>query len=202
MLTIIKRFWPSRKSSSIQVEGSFHQALNLFQQDALRWLGSGKAVPASALTISKLLVLLYRCPGLRATAWLRFGWWCQRKGMPLIPGAIQRLIYRRYGMDIVISAPIGGGLYIAHTVGMVISPRRIGENCSIIASVTIGMRNEWAFPDIGDNVFIGAGARVLGGITLGNNVVIGANAVVIDNVPDGATAVGIPARIIKTAILH
>ena len=201
MFTIVKRFWPNRKINSVHAEGSFHQTLGLFQQDALRWLGSGKAVPASALTINKLLVLLYRCPGLRATAWLRFGWWCQRKRMPLIPGAIQRLIYRRYGMDIVISAPIGGGLYIAHTVGMVIAPRRIGTNCSIIASATIGMRNEWSFPEIGDNVFIGAGARVLGGITLGNNAVVGANAVVIDDVPDGATVVGIPAKVVKTAVL-
>jgi len=82
-------------------------------------------------------------------------------------------------------------------VGTVIAPRRIGRNCSIIAAVTIGMRTERAFPDIGDDVFIGAGARVLGGIRIGDRVVIGANAVVIQDVPDGATAVGVPARIIS-----
>lgn len=75
-------------------------------------------------------------------------------------------------------------------------PKRIGRNCSVIANVTIGMRNEWVFPEIGNDVFIGAGARVLGGITLGDQAVIGANAVVIHDVPAGATAVGIPAKVV------
>jgi serine O-acetyltransferase len=61
------------------------------------------------------------------------------------------------------------------------------------------MRNEHAFPKIGDNVFIGAGARILGGITIGDNVQIGANAVVLKDVPSGATAVGVPARILANA---
>jgi serine O-acetyltransferase len=75
----------------------------------------------------------------------------------------------------------------------------MGENVSIIAAVTLGLRNEHAFPVIGDRVFIGAGARVLGGIAIGDDAVIGANAVVIEDIPAGATAVGVPARIIKTA---
>jgi serine O-acetyltransferase len=74
----------------------------------------------------------------------------------------------------------------------------MGRNCSIIAAVTIGMRNEWTFPEIGDHVFIGAGARVLGGITIGDHAVIGANAVVIHNVAEKMTVVGIPARAIPS----
>jgi serine O-acetyltransferase len=197
MFTFIRSLLPRRKGDYTPAEGSFHQTFGLFEQDALRWLGSGKSAPASELTFSRLIVLLYRNPGLRATAWFRLGWWCQYKGIRILPSTIQHLIYRRYGMDIVISASIGGGLYIAHTVGMVIAPRRIGKNCSLIASTTIGMRNEWSFPEIGDNVFIGAGARVLGGIILGDNAVVGANAVVINDVPSGATVVGIPAKTIK-----
>lgn len=69
----------------------------------------------------------------------------------------------------------------------------------MIHNVTVGMRNEWAFPEIGDDVFIGAGARVLGGIVVGDGARIGANAVVIQDVPAGATVVGIPARVIATA---
>jgi serine O-acetyltransferase len=57
------------------------------------------------------------------------------------------------------------------------------------------MRNEQEFPTIGDGVFIGAGARVLGGISIGDGAVIGANAVVTNDIPAGATAVGIPARV-------
>ena len=59
------------------------------------------------------------------------------------------------------------------------------------------MRNEWLFPTIGDNVFIGVGARILGDITVGDNAKIGANAVVLHDIPAHATAVGIPARVIK-----
>jgi serine O-acetyltransferase len=73
----------------------------------------------------------------------------------------------------------------------------MGRNCSIIAAVTIGMRNSWDFPEIGNEVFIGAGARVLGAIRIGDGAVIGANAVVISDLPAGATAVGIPARITR-----
>jgi len=127
-------------------------------------------------------------------AWFRLACWFKQHHVPLFPGMIQRYLYRFFGLEIPSGGDIGGGLYIPHPIGTVIMPKRIGRNCSIIANVTIGMRNEWAFPDIGDNVFIGAGARVLGGIRIGNNAVIGANAVVIHDVPDDTTVVGIPAR--------
>ena len=77
-----------------------------------------------------------------------------------------------------------------------IAVERIGRNCSIIAAVTLGLRNDHTFPSIGDDVFIGAGARVLGGIRIGDGARIGANAVVINDVPAGATAVGVPARVL------
>lgn len=149
------------------------------------------------VTLSVLIILLYRHLPLRAMAWFRFGSWCKQKNIPVLPGMIQRLIYRYYGLDIVIGAEIDGGLYMPHPIGTVIAVDSIGENCSIIAAVTIGMRNEWKFPQIGDNVFIGAGARVLGGITVGDNAIIGANSVVIHDVPKGATVVGIPAKVAR-----
>ena len=103
---------------------------------------------------------------------------------------------RTYGLDISPKIPIGGGFYIAHPVGNVVHAKSIGRNCSIIAAVTIGMRNKHEFPVLEDNVFIGAGARVLGGLTIGEGAVIGANAVVVKDIPAGATAVGIPAKVI------
>lgn len=166
-----------------------------FLQDAQRWYVPSQVTPLEKITLGVLLMLLYRHRSLRAMAWFRLGSWFQWEGIPFLPGFTQRLIQRRYGLDIVVGADIGGGLYIAHPVGTVVAPKRIGQNCSIIAAVTIGMRNEWEFPDIGDNVFIGAGARVLGGVTVADNAMIGANAVVIRDVPAGATAVGIPARV-------
>lgn len=169
-----------------------------FIQDARRWIVQGQIDHDTQLSFGRLLLLLYRYMPLRAMAWFRFGSWCKHKGIPFFPGFTQRQIYARYGLEIVVGADIGGGLYIAHPVGTVIAVERMGVNCSVIAAVTIGMRNEWAFPKIGDTVFIGAGARVLGGITVGSNAVIGANAVVISDIPAGTTAVGIPAKVIRT----
>ncbi len=96
------------------------------------------------------------------------------------------------------SAEIGGGLRIDHFGAIVISPGAvIGKNCTIRQGVTIGNRKAVDdIPILGDGVDIGAGAKILGAIRVGNNVKIGANAVVLTDVPEGATAVGVPAKIV------
>lgn len=168
-----------------------------FRQDLRCWVVPGQVADDAALTSFTVLRLFWQYMPVRAIALFRLACWFKQHRLPLFPGLLQRFIYRWYGLEIPSGADIGGGLYIAHPIGTVIMPKRIGRNCSVIAAVTIGMRNEWTFPEIGDNVFIGAGARVLGGIRIGNDVTIGANAVVIHDVPDGATVVGIPARVIR-----
>ena len=83
---------------------------------------------------------------------------------------------------------------------MIIHPKAsIGKNLSIGTGVIIGEKGVGygGFPKIGNNVYIGVGAKVLGAIEIGNNVKIGANAVVIENIEDNATAVGVPAKVIK-----
>lgn len=91
---------------------------------------------------------------------------------------------------------IGPGLFIQHGFSTIIAAQRIGANCWINQQVTIGYIGSKR-PVIGDNVRIGAGAKVLGAVTIGNNVKIGANAVVLKDVPDDCTVVGIPARIVR-----
>jgi len=171
--------------------------LDLFKQDAARWVIPQQVTDPSKLTFWQIIRMLYLYMPLRAMFWYRLGSWLTAKRIPLAKGFFQRMLYRHHGLEIEPGANIGGGLYIAHPIGSVIAPKSLGKNCTIIHSVTFGMRNEWAFPVIGDNVFIGAGARILGGIHVGNNAVIGANAVVVHDVPDGATVVGIPAKVIK-----
>ena len=97
------------------------------------------------------------------------------------------------------SATIGGGLRIDHFGAIVIGPGVvIGKNCTIRQGVTIGNRKALDdMPVLGDGVDIGAGAKILGAIRIGNNVKIGANAVVLTDMPGGATAVGIPAKIVS-----
>jgi len=164
--------------------------------DAARWIIPQQVADFSQVTIGRAIGCFFKYLPLQAMFWFRFGSWCRRNHIP-VGGLIQKLIYLSYGLEIMVGADYEGGLYIAHPIGTVIAAKSIGKNCTVIANVTIGMRNKFEFPVIGDNVFIGAGARVLGGITIGDNAVIGANAVVINDVPPGATVVGIPARIIR-----
>lgn len=90
----------------------------------------------------------------------------------------------------------GGGLYIQHGHGTVISARSVGENCMINQLVTIGYKGDGC-PTIGNNVRIGSGAIIIGDIKVGNNVNIGAGAIVIHDVPDNCTVCSPEATIVK-----
>jgi serine O-acetyltransferase len=91
---------------------------------------------------------------------------------------------------------IGPGLFIQHGFATIVAARRVGRNCWINQQVTIGFTRPEERPSIGDDVFVYAGAKVLGDVTVGDGAVVGANAVVLEDVPPGATAVGVPARIL------
>jgi len=100
------------------------------------------------------------------------------------------------GADIPINTRIGGGLLLPHPNGIVIHPSVvIGPNCLIFQQVTLGMARG-GVPMLGGHVDVGAGAKVIGPVCLADHSRIGANSVVIIDVPEGATAVGVPARII------
>jgi serine O-acetyltransferase len=100
------------------------------------------------------------------------------------------------GADIPLNSHIAGGLELPHPNGIVIHPAsEIGPNCMIFHQATLAVGSDGA-PRLGGNVLVGSGAKLLGGIRIGDNAQIGANAVVLDDVPAGATAVGVPARLI------
>ena len=102
------------------------------------------------------------------------------------------------GIGLPKSVRVGPGLRIWHFGNIFIHPKVvIGSNCTLRQGVTIGNRNnDDRVPVIGDNVEFGAYAQVLGNVRIGNNCKIGAMSVVLSDVPDGATAIGIPARIV------
>jgi len=102
--------------------------------------------------------------------------------------------------DVDLQATLGKGLMLPHPNGVVIhGEARIGDDCMIMQQVTVGMIDESEVPVIGNRVYIGAGAKIIGKLTVGDGARIGANAVVVNDVPSNATAVGIPARIIRRA---
>jgi serine O-acetyltransferase len=94
------------------------------------------------------------------------------------------------------TSEIGPGLFIQHGFATIVAARSVGRNCWINQQVTIGFTSPDDRPSIGDDVFVYAGAKVLGDVTVGDGAVVGANAVVLEDVPAGATAVGVPARIL------
>ena len=118
---------------------------------------------------------------------------------------VTRLIFQhciyKYGVEISPATQIGPGFYIGHFGGILVSnAAKIGRNCDVSNQVTIGVSSRgdrMGAPTIGDNVYIGPGAKIFGAITIGNNVAIGANAVVTHDVPDNAVVAGVPARVIS-----
>jgi serine O-acetyltransferase len=149
------------------------------------------------LTARDALALLWRHPALWATMLHRAGYWCAAHRVRVLPSILQKLNLLLFGLEIAPTTPIGPGLYIAHPSGMVIVAERIGANASFIHACTLGLRDTHEFPVLGDGVFVGAGARVLGGVRIGDGASIGANAVVLHDVPAHATAVGVPARVVS-----
>lgn len=127
--------------------------------------------------------------------------WFFKKKMYFIARSISQIARFFTGVEIHPGATIGKRLFIDHGMGIVIGETcRIGNNVTIYQGVTLGGTGKERgkrHPDIGDNVLIAAGAKVLGNIEVGNNVNIGANSVVLKDVPDYSTVVGIPGRIVK-----
>ncbi|WP_202622665.1 serine O-acetyltransferase EpsC [Priestia megaterium] len=146
---------------------------------------------------NKILVFLTN-RGFHALLNYRISNFLWKKKVPLIPLILTRLIQIVYSIDIDYKAKIGGGCCIVHGVGIVIGKNAvIGSNCKIYHGVTLGISHSSnkrdGFPTVGNNVLIGAGAKLMGKIIVGNNVKIGANSVVIKDVPADHTAFGIPA---------
>lgn len=131
----------------------------------------------------------------------RIAHWLHTKSVPFLPLVIKYIIFIVYNSVVPPSAVIGEGSKFAYGgIGVVLHGRsKIGKRVIIGQGITIGRQlDPEGVPVIGDNVYISAGSRILGGITIGNNVLIGANSVVIRDVPDNCIVAGAPARIIRT----
>lgn len=144
----------------------------------------------------RIFIVCYRTPGVKAVVTYRFGQWLVdqiwfiRIILSPLYYFLRHRVVKNWGIDIPREARIGAGLNIAHFGGIFISPgAKIGRNLDISQDVTIGVSGEGAkrgVPIIGDNVYIGPGAKLFGKIRIGNNVKIGANAVVYKDIPNNA----------------
>jgi len=179
--------------------------LSNFKEDIKRYMPDGKIN-------ARILIRLLMNRSLMAIAVYRFGHWCCFNNKNIIIKWPLKFIYFFlykilvefiFGLYMPAECQIGKGMYIGGFCGLVINPAtKIGNHCTIGHGVVIGTAADGTprAPSIGNNVFIGAGAVVLGGIKVGNNVRIGANAVVVKSVPNDVTVAGVPAVIVKNNV--
>lgn len=152
-----------------------------------------------AATSDAEILLLYS--GLHARTAHRLSHKLFKSGHPFAARAVSQGAKMLTGIEIHPGATIGRGLVIDHGTGVVIGETaEIGDNCTIYQGVTLGGTGKNVgkrHPTLGNNVMIGAGAKVLGPLTIGDNVKIAAGAVALHDIPEGSTAVGIPARVVS-----
>lgn len=149
------------------------------------------------------LQLLLACfnPRIVPVILLRMAEGCERLGIGILAKLFSMLNVLIFGLEVSPKVVIGGGLFLPHTVGTVIGAEHIGSNCTIMQGVTLGSSEpDLGFsvttrPIIGNDVLIGAGAKVIGRVRVGDHVKIGANAVVLRDVPAYSLAVGVPATV-------
>ena len=144
-------------------------------------------------------VFLY--PSFKVKLYYKISHFLYKRKRFLIARIISEKAKRKTGIEIHPGATIGKNLFIDHGMGVVIGETCIiGDNVTLFHGVTLGGTGKEKgkrHPTIGNNVFIGSGAKILWNITIGNNVKIGANSVILESIPDNVTVVGIPGKIIK-----
>lgn len=147
------------------------------------------------------LEILLTYSGLHAVLMYRAAHWFYTKRLYTVARCISQLGRLLTGIEIHPGAKIGKGFFIDHGSGVVIGETtEIGDNCLVYQGVTLGGTGKEKgkrHPTLGNNVMVGAGARVLGPFKVGDNAKIAANAVVLEEVPPNCTAVGVPARIVR-----
>ncbi len=154
---------------------------------------------------TNLLEVILCYPGLHAIVAYRFAHRLYKWNIPLIPRVISYLTRIITGIEIHPGARIGRRFFIDHGEGVVIGATTIvGDDVLIYQQVTLGGTGKEQgkrHPTLGNNVIVGAGAKVLGNITIGDYVRIGAGSVVIEDVPEYSTVVGVPGRVVHRAVI-
>jgi serine O-acetyltransferase len=146
------------------------------------------------------LEVLFTYPGFHARQMHRLAHALHRRGVPLLPRIISHIARFLTGIEIHPGAVIGEGLFIDHGMGVVIGETaEIGDDCHLLQGVTLGgtsTRRVKRHPTLGNGVLVGAGAHLIGAISVGDHARIGSGSVVVTNVPPYATVVGVPGHVI------
>ena len=151
--------------------------------------------PAARSTLEVLLCY----PGVHALAFHRFAHAIWRRGFTVPARFMSHIARFLTGIEIHPAAKLGPGLFIDHGMGVVIGETsEVGENVTLLQGVTLGgtsLRREMRLPTLGNNVVVGAGAKIIGGFKIGDGSRIGAGSVVVREVPSNSVVVGVPGRV-------
>jgi serine O-acetyltransferase len=170
----------------------------LWYSDLYRYIGN--------VNINKFIYNILFNAGYKYTFFMRLSNYLAQRNVTYMPFyLLSRLFLLHYsykfGISISFRTNIGSGFYIGHFGTIVVNPNTIiGKNFNISQGVTIAQANRGknkGCPTIGDNVYIGPGAKIIGKVHIGNNVAVGANCVVTKDVPDNAVVVGVPGKVIS-----
>lgn len=151
-------------------------------------------------------VRVYLEPGTMAVLVYRFGHWVRHIKIPIVKQLLlllyalgKTVIVIAFGIYIPSGLKVGRGFAIHNFSGIFLPPTTAGDNFIVFQNVTVGhLRGQGGRPPkIGNNVFLGAGAKVLGDLRIGDNVVVGANSLVLSDVDDNCTVIGVPARVVS-----
>ncbi|MFH1798106.1 MAG: serine O-acetyltransferase EpsC [Candidatus Omnitrophota bacterium] len=165
------------------------------------FLSEIKAAKERDPAASNYAEIIFTYSGLHAVIFYRIASVLRKLCIPCAGRVVSQFARALTGIEIHPGARIGKGLFIDHGMGVVIGETAvIGDNVTLFQGVTLGGTGKEKgkrHPTLGDNVVVGAGAKILGNIEIGNNVLIGANAVVLRDVPPDSTVVGVPGRVAK-----
>ena len=150
---------------------------------------------------TSVLEILFLYPGLKAVRMHRRANWFYRHKMHFIARWISQRCSMKTGIEIHPAAKIGKNFFIDHGTGVVIGETTvIGDNVILCQGVTLGGTGKETgkrHPTLGNNIMVGAGAKILGSVTIGDNTKIAAGAVVLNDIPENSTAVGAPAKVVR-----
>lgn len=145
--------------------------------------------------------VLVSYPGIKAILLHRVAHFFWKLGLPFVPRYLSEIAHEITGIDIHPGATIGSHVFIDHGTGLVIGETaEVGNNVTLYQGVTLGgtsLDKKKRHPTLGNNIVVGAGAKLLGDITIGDNVKIGANSVVTKDIPPNSIVVGVPGRIVN-----